>query len=307
MLELWTGETGEPIAGVVTVAGAAYDLTGVAGVRLRVRPDLAANMVVDAAAQIVDAATGSVSYLPQAADVATAGFFIGWWHVTLQNGNTVDSDEFVLLIREHGSLIELCTVADVKALIGEETDTFDGEIADAIEAVSAAFLRRAQRELVPFTPNPQTRVFDIDEDVVCDRSLLVGDLASFTAIAIIAPDGTLLQDVDLATVVAQPRIREAWAPIGELEFRSGAFIANPAILRRGDTAEITGNFGFPQVPSDVRREVKKAAAAQIVRDVKNVSRTLREAAPGFKAASGSMHELPLSAEQCASSYRVPTC
>jgi hypothetical protein len=306
MFEIWKDNVGAGIQDTIKVAGAAYDLGAASGVRFRMRPELSPTLKVDRAAQIVQAGApptnkGVVKYTPVAADVDTAGFFVGWWQVTLTAGGTFDTDEFVVVVREHGSSIDLCTVADVKAYIGETSDDYNGEIADLVAAASTAFLERTRRELRPFAANPQTRVFDIDGDTIEDKSILVGDLASFTAIAIKAPDGTLFQNVDVASVVAQPRIRKVWQPIAELEFRQG--FANSAWLRYGYTLEVSGNFGFPQVPADIRREVKKIAAAGLARDVKRTGRAFREAEPGFKADGGAMHEFPLSAEQVARRYR----
>jgi hypothetical protein len=218
----------------------------------------------------------------------------------------------------------LCTVQDVKDYIGETSQDYDDEIVDLIAAATQAFLSRTGRELVPNEPNPSTRTFDVDVDVYTERTILVGDLASFTAVAINNPDGTLFQQVDITTIVALPRRREVWRPIAELYFRPGLlgsaiFYGAPGVTggffgadelydyhAAGYTIDVTGAWGFPLVPADISREVKKIAAAGLARDVKRVSRTMSEAAPGFQAAGGAMHEFPLSAEQVATRYRIPT-
>lgn len=315
MIEIFKDKLSPSIEDTLKIGKQPFDTTGSTG-KFSMRPELSTVLKVNRA-DVTFLQTGVAPNIvneglwrwdPTAPDVDAAGFFLGWLTVILPSGKEQDQDEFVVVVREHGSSIDLCSIADVKRYIGETSDDYDDEIADLVAAASQAFLSRTRRELRPFTANPSTRVFDIDADVIAERSILPGDLASFSNVVIKAPDGTLMQTVDVSTVVGLPRIREPWRPIAELAFLRG--LTGSAILSVGGsrygapgyTLEVTGSWGFPQVPADIRREVKKIAAAGLARDVKRTSKTFSEQAPGFTA-GGSMHEFPLSAEQCAARYR----
>lgn len=65
--------------------GAAVNLTG-ATVKFLLRPINATTNKINAAATIVVAATGDVSYTPTGTDTNTAGLFIGEWQVTYAGG-----------------------------------------------------------------------------------------------------------------------------------------------------------------------------------------------------------------------------
>lgn len=155
----------------------------------------------------------------------------------------------------------------------------DLEIVRVINDISDRFHQEAEREFKVSGTNPQTRTFIadpagrrqpwyIDGDYVGDtniwrRRLRVGDLSSFTQVQIVDTDwSTVLETVALAKVAALPTVRQSWEPITELEFQSDV-----TALSSGMRVAVTGAWGFPAVPGNVRQAVLDAVAATMDRDV----------------------------------------
>jgi len=167
------------------------------------------------------------------------------------------------------ALRDLCSRADVKTYIGGEVDAtteYDPLIDRLVSSSSDYIHRRVNREFKAFGTNPQMRAFDVDGFTVRERELAVGDLATMSAIAVAIKDseGTLVENADTSKLVALPRIREEWQPIDSLRFPAGK-------LAVGYVVEVTGTFGFPLVPEDVRQYAIAYTADQFARDVSRYS------------------------------------
>lgn len=100
MIELFVGQRSPSLTDTITVDDAAFNLTG-SSVKLRMRLESSSTLKIDAAATIVNAATGQVQYDWAALDVDTQGDYAAWWHVTLPGGLTQDSQEFEVSIVAH--------------------------------------------------------------------------------------------------------------------------------------------------------------------------------------------------------------
>lgn len=198
---------------------------------------------------------------------------------------------------------QLVTLEEVKRHMAEQSDRHDDEIEDLIEEASEKFIRKCGRELLPENPAEHNRVFDVSRDVVHYRELELGDLsAQPVQVKLYDVDGvTLLQTIPAAAFVCLPRRRESWQPISHLRFLAN--VVDAAALSRGQSLEVRGVWGFPAVPADIKREVRKTVQAWLARDVKQTSQTYQDAKPGFTKTLG-QHELPLSAAQACESYRV---
>jgi len=97
------------------------------------------------------------------------------------------------------------------------------------------------------------------------RTIRVGDLAAFTAVSIIDDDWTtVLETPALGLITGHPLVRQAWEPIRELELQSSV-----TSLGYGMRVSVTGTWGFPAVPGDVRQAVLDAVAAVMDRDVEH--------------------------------------
>lgn len=169
----------------------------------------------------------------------------------------------------------------------------DTELERVIDDISDRLHQEAGREFKVSGTNPQTRLFEadppgrrqpvyIDGDYVGDQNVArrivkVGDLTSFTAVSIIDTNWTtVLEAVTLGKVTGRPLVRQSWEPITALEF-----LDTVTSLQAGMRVSVTGNFGFPSVPGNVRQAVLDAVAATVDRDVEHYRQDLgTTAAPG---------------------------
>lgn len=86
-LTLVQGDTAPTIFGTILKPdGLAKDLTSVTAVRFQMRKQDDKKYTVDAAADIVDASTGRVSYDWQVNDLSVTGEYLGQWQLTYSDG-----------------------------------------------------------------------------------------------------------------------------------------------------------------------------------------------------------------------------
>lgn len=166
------------------------------------------------------------------------------------------------------------------------TTESDLELARVIDDISDRFHQEACREFKPVGTNPQTRTFEIppvglrrpryvDGDYVGDsnidrRIVAIGDLTSFTAVSILDTDWTtVLQTPSISLVTGRPFVRQPWEPITALEL-------HPTLvsLSAGMRFSVTGTWGFPLVPGDVRQAVLDSVASVMDRDVEHYRQDL---------------------------------
>jgi hypothetical protein len=173
---------------------------------------------------------------------------------------------------------------------------------DCINAASDEFYAVGNREFVSRSATrdeanddlvvvpTETREFDVDEWIVEERRLPVGDLLPkanpphVDAIRISQLDGTLVETVDLATLIYLPRRREPWQPIGELWFRPS--MARSAGLYSGYVVAIDAKWGWPRIPANLRRACANQAALWFERDVKQFTTTFNMDSNRFEVVRG---------------------
>lgn len=268
-VELWKDNRSPSLIDTIMVDGEPFDLTGCT-VKFQMRAEGSAVLVADAVASVLQTGVdpnfvdkGQVRYDWAAGDVDEAGDFLGWWHVTLPSAKTQDTPEFPVFILEHDDTVpgrDLCTIEDVLRYVpgyAENQDTMtDNTLRALISAESHEILRVTDEEFVAWGTNPQTRVFDVTDFDVRRRRIPVGAMASApTAVTTTTADGTAVETVDALSVVGTPRTRAPWEPITELWFPTGA--TTPAQLYDGYVMSVTGTFGYPMVPPDVREACAK--------------------------------------------------
>lgn len=149
----------------------------------------------------------------------------------------------------------------------------DLELARVIVDISQRFTDESGgREFKAAGTNPQPRFFDVDEQARFYAMVSVGDMAAApTLVRILDTDWTTVIDtVDTADYLTLPFNREAWEPITKLRFNH----PRVAPLRYGQRIEVTGTFGFPAVPGNVRQAVLEAVTAAVDRDVEHYSQDL---------------------------------
>ena len=142
----------------------------------------------------------------------------------------------------------------------------DLEIVRAINDISERFHDVAEREFKPFISNPSTRTFVVSQDAANCKKLYIGDLSALSTasdpVTIVASNWTsTIQTVSTANISGHPLVRRAWEPITSLEF-------GPQVvpLQYGQRVTVTGNWGFPEVPGNVRQAMLEAVGAVLDRD-----------------------------------------
>lgn len=183
---------------------------------------------------------------------------------------------------------DLVTLADTKDWLNVATLNVvnDTEIQRVITDISDRFHQEAEREFKVVGANPHTRTFEVDPptrrqplyidgDYVGDRNVgrrvvKIGDLTSFTAVSIIDTNWTtVLEAVALASVTGRPLVRQEWEPIRELEF-----LDTVTSLNAGMRVTVTGSWGFPAIPGNVRQAVLDAIVSVLDRDVEHYRQDL---------------------------------
>lgn len=311
-VEVWKDNRSPSLLDTISVDGEPFDLTGCT-VKFRMRREGDETLVVDAVAAVIQTGTdpnfvdkGEVRYDWAAPDVASAGDFLGWWQVTLPSAKTQDTPEFPVFILEHDDSIpgrDLCTIEDVLRYVPgytESQDTLtDNTLRALISAESHEIMRLTDQEFVAFGTNPQTRMFDVS-DIDTDRRVLpVGAMASApTSVATATVDGTAVETVDAAAVIALPRVRAPWQAVTELWFPTGA--ALPASMSEGYVMSVTGDFGYPSIPPDIREATAKRVILRYLTSVSERGTVLARAAENLNVGA-----LYASSQEVIDSYRAP--
>lgn len=255
----------------LTVDGVAFALT-TSTVKFKMRAVGSATLKVDSAAVVVSAPAGTVRYDWAAADVDTAGDYLGWWEVTLPGGKVQDHPEFAIEIQAHamasGLLAEVAEVRDFlqKPSGDREQDT---AIANALSAASSLICEWAGREFIALGTNPATRLFEIG-GYARAREIPISDLSAVpTAVSTIDADGATVETLTVADdIVALPLVRKPWQPITSLRIRPSA-----ASLSASYLLSVTGTWGFPTVPEDVKQACIVTVGIWIRRDVQAFAST----------------------------------
>lgn len=124
---IWTGNL--PLITDVITQGdppVVYPI-GAGTVVFKMRPAHSAATVISAAATVVSAPLGQVSYQTAGADTATPGNYAAWWEVTT-GGKTISTDEFNVVVKSHAPLTFTAsgpTVGPCAAwLTGAQVDAF---------------------------------------------------------------------------------------------------------------------------------------------------------------------------------------
>jgi hypothetical protein len=233
----------------------------------------------------------------------------GYWYVkfegtgaaaaTEQQEAIVDPDEFT---SDAGvATYALVSLSETKAWLRNlNIDTSDDlNLVRVINDMSARFAEEAEREFKVFGTNPIARTFDIDEQTIWRREIRVGDLTSFTQVRILDELGNLIQTPALSDVISLPRVRRTWEPIRTLRFTQNVtrFWSSwyPYVV------EVTGTWGFPAVPGNVRQAVLDAVVSTMDRDVEQYKEDLAASGTSFGAAKDD--SLPGAAMDVAVSYR----
>jgi hypothetical protein len=303
--DIWVPQATFTVGGVNTdptnLTVRQQDAAGVESVLLN---NVLVSTLTGASTPVAKTATGIFKLNPGITLSASGYWFVkfegtGAAAATEQQQAIVDPDEFSL---DAGvATYALVGLSETKAWLRQlNIDTSDDlSLVRVINDMSARFAEEAEREFKVFGTNPLVRTFDIDEQTIWARELRVGDLTSFTQVRILDELGNLIQTPALSDVISLPRVRRTWDPITTLRFTQNVtrFWSSyyPYVV------EVTGNWGFPSVPGNVRQAVLDAVVSTMDRDVENYKEDLAASA----AVSGAAKDdsLPGAAMDVALSYR----
>jgi len=273
------GNRDPSLTDTIRVDGIAQDLTGKT-VKLKMRLETGSTLKVDAAAVVVSAPAGTVRYDWAAADVDMADVpagtavaeYVAWWEVTTTaGGKTQDTLEFPVSMVDHliGSS-NLCSVADVREALEHSTtgrerdDLIRAHIAEA----SIAIMRETSREFAPQSAAGTARTFRVQQRRIVPFSPY--DLQTATAVELhpeqASPqtlvDGT---DYDLLPIGAPLSV---FSYLLLAEQRTLPRLSSDLVRRFGYAQlRVTGTWGFPAVPRDVRRACVLTVASWMRHDV----------------------------------------
>ena len=153
----------------------------------------------------------------------------------------------------------------------------DLEVVSTINAVSELAHMEADREFMraDVTTASTARLFPVDELSYQQGFVQIGDLSTTpTLVRILGTDWTTSVGT-VANYAVWPRQREPWAPVTALQFRTGELRPMP-----GQLVEVTGVWGFPSIPAQLKDAVKDAVAERLDRKVESYRQELSPAAAG---------------------------
>lgn len=230
--------------------GNAVNITG-ATVHIDVTPIHGGTKVVDAAATIVNAAGGQVSYTFTAPQTATPGDYLATFTVTFSGGaveSFPNAGYYLVTINPDAptSAQEYASVEELKKTLNLSGSTYaDQDVKLALQAATTAIETTCGRKFTLGTS--ETRKYY----PISPMYLLIDDATTITSVT--TPSTTLVQDTDYyldPVRVARPGppydvIRSLSVPgtYGPLGY--GFISASPV--------SVTGTFGWPAVPAPVKQ------------------------------------------------------
>lgn len=218
---------------------------------------------------------------------------IGYWFMRAEGvGAAEASEEFEAIVDPSEFTADaglssraLVGLAETKDWLQQQNiDTGeDLELVRAINDVSARIHYEAGREFKA-ADAVATRQFVVP---TLSGRLKIGDLATLTtaspAVSIIGSDWTTsIATFTPAQIATYPLHREPWEPITEIET---APTAGPVYFSPGMRVSVTGTWGFPEVPGDIRQAALDSIAAVVDRDVEHYRQDLGSAAVGGEGGS----------------------
>jgi hypothetical protein len=194
---------------------------------------------------------------------------------------------------------DLTTKEAVKLQMGLTSSGQDALIDALITPASVAVARWAGREFA-LAPAPETRSFEVsDPRDRPDRRIRVrvGDLSDVpTIVSIFDRSGTAVGSPLISDVLLFPTLRRAGETIRSIEVAGGYWYGN------GYRLDVTGTWGFPEVPPDVEQATIVTVRSWMRRDSSPMgagSSGIRDVTP----AEAPVFMLPIAARQLLFSYR----
>lgn len=201
----------------------------------------------------------------------------GHWYARFEGtGAATASEDFEVIVDPSpfydGGMVAsyaLVTLGELKDWLAEkQIDTTDDlRLAQGINAASTRIGAVAGRQFYESGPDSRTFAF-------CSGSVVdVGDLSTLASLTAGITDfetGSSVLTLSASDYDGLPYNRKAWEPITALRFRSTAGNA----LVSGNLLNLTGFWGFPSVPEDIRHATMDAVAYWLDRDVEHFRQDL---------------------------------
>jgi hypothetical protein len=247
------GNRSPSFTGTLTVDGANPNLPGGSTAKFQMRNVKTGTLKVDSAAVIDSLVTGDWHYDPAALDVDTEGYFVAWLKVTLPGGATQESPEQLVEFYDHSpSTNEYVSVAEVKETLGMKSGTYaEPDLQDAVQAASRTVDAYCRRFF--YLTTSQTRVYT----AVARDYVLIDDAVTITTVTDQAVGLVLGTNYYRAPSNADT-YGEPWTA---LRAAAGYYFS------RGvrDAIAVTGTFGWPAIPANVRMATKILAGRLLLR------------------------------------------
>lgn len=250
-LTWFVGNQNPSITEIITTGGEVVDLTG-SSVKFKMRAVGDDTLIVDSAVSNSPGADGVVRYDWASGDVDTAGYYLVWWEVTT-GGKTQDMNEAVIEIREHATLtntyLELEEFKSTTELTG--MNFADADIQNVLVSTSRgideAFGRR-------FYLDPNANQVRYYTPAWNSPRLWIDDLVTLTTLkSDDSGDGTFENTWTANTdfVLGPLNAAADGKPYTHIEINPAGSLRWPT-HGYPRTIEVTGKFGWPAVPPNVK-------------------------------------------------------
>lgn len=242
--------------------GNAVDITG-ASVHIDVTPIHGGTKIVDAAATIVSAVNGQVSYTFTAPQTAAAGDFLATFTVTFSGGaveSFPNAGYYLVTINPDAPTTAqvYASVEELKKTLSLTGTTYaDQDVLLALQSASTAIEVQCGRKFT--LGGSETRKYY----PVSPNYLLIDDATTITSVT--TPDVTLVQDTDY--YLDPVRVARPGPPYDVLRSLSVPGVYGPlgyGFISKSPVS-VTGTFGWPSVPAPIKQATMILASRMLQR------------------------------------------
>lgn len=166
---------------------------------------------------------------------------------------------------------DLCSLSDIKSYVPGYTGTTDDAVLTRlIASESDLFQQDANREIIGRITSAEARRFTVNDLNARMRRIPIGDLTTSDGIDVILYNSDATEDGDMDGLYVpfyngKRNPDASWEPVTELAFPR--HLTDAADICTGKVLEVTGVWGFPDVPSFVREGVAARVITRYVTDV----------------------------------------